>query len=440
MPGPVRYARSGEISIAWREAGSGPLDLIIVPGFIWHIEMAWEPLARYPFERLAQFSRLIMFDKRGQGLSDRPPGVYSLEQVVDDVLAVMDAAGSERAAVLGISEGGAAAALCAATHPSRVSSLILWGTWARLIEGPDFPQGLPPGSMRRAGDHFAARWGEPVGIHTFAPSVAEDPEYRDWWARLLRSGGSPRTVRELFRTYEDVDVRAALPSVSAPTLVLHRTGDRVSPSRLTEPFVELIPDCRLVELPGEDHILMVGDIDRPIDEIERFLTGGTTEREPDRALATVLFTDIADSTARAAELGDRRWRSLLAEHDRLSREGVERYGGRPVKSLGDGFLASFDGPARAIRAAAWIRDAAHRLGVRIRSGLHAGEVELIDADIGGLTVHIGARIGGLAEPDEVLVSRTVKDLVIGAGFEFDERGSHALKGVPEEWGVYAVRI
>jgi pimeloyl-ACP methyl ester carboxylesterase len=440
MPGPVQYAHNGDVSIAWREAGEGPLDVIVVPGFIWNIEMLWEPIARYPFERLAEFGRVIMFDKRGQGLSDRPPGIYSLEQVVEDIAAVMDAAGSERAAVLGISEGGAAAALFAAMHPSRVHSLVLIGTWPRLREGPDFPQGVPAGAMASAGERIAERWGTPVAARTFAPSAAEDPEFREWWARLLRAGGSPATVRELMRTYEEIDVRAALPAISAPTLVLNREGDRIAPPERSRPFVELIPDSRMVELPGEDHLFAVGDVDAMFDEVERFLTGTTGERRPERSLATVLFTDIAGSTALAAELGDRRWRALLGEHDRIAREQVERYGGRPVKSLGDGLLAAFDGPARAIRAAGAIRDATRSLGVRIRSGLHAGEVEMIGEDIGGLTVHIGARIGSLAEPGEVLASRTVKDLVIGSGFEFDDRGSHVLKGVPDEWQLYAVRV
>jgi pimeloyl-ACP methyl ester carboxylesterase len=440
MPGPVQYAHNGDVSIAWREAGEGPLDVVVVPGFIWNIEMLWEPIARYPFERLAEFSRVIMFDKRGQGLSDRPPGVYSLEQVVEDIGVVMDAAGSERAAVFGISEGGAAAALFAATQPSRVSSLVLFGTWPRMREGPDFPQGRPAGEMAQAGERIAERWGTPVAVRTFAPGVAEDPEFRDWWARLLRAGGSPATVRELMRTYEEIDVRAALPAISAPTLILNREGDRIASPEMSRPFVELIPDARMVVLPGDDHVFAVGDVDALVDEIERFLTGTTGERRPERGLATVLFTDIADSTARAAELGDRRWRALLGEHDRIAREQVERYDGRPVKSLGDGLLAAFDGPARAIRAAGAIRDATGSLGVRIRSGLHAGEVEMIGEDIGGLTVHIGARIGSLAEPGEVLASRTVKDLVIGSGFQFDDRGSHVLKGVPDEWQLYAVRV
>jgi pimeloyl-ACP methyl ester carboxylesterase len=438
MAGEVRYARSGDLSLAYRVDGDGPLDLIVVPGFVSHLELLWDPLIRHPFERLAGFSRLITFDKRGQGLSDRTGEVYTLEEVVDDIAAVLDAAESERAAVFGISEGGAQAALFAAMHPERTAALVLWGAYVRLIEGPDFPQGLPPGTMKRAGQVFADNWGGPVALHSFAPSVAEDPRFRELWSRFLRGAASPGAVRALFETYEDLDVRAALPAVSAPTLVLHRTGDVIAPLPLTRPYVDLIPDARMVEFPGADHFLAVGDADAVLDEIEEFLTGAPGTREPDRILATVLFTDIVGSTERAAELGDRRWRSLLEEHERVVREQVERHRGRPVKSLGDGVLAIFDGPARGIRAARAIGQAVSPLGVEVRAGLHAGECELMGEDIGGLAVHIGARVGALARAGEVLVSRTVKDLVIGSGFDFEDRGEHALKGVPGDWQLYAV--
>jgi pimeloyl-ACP methyl ester carboxylesterase len=438
MHGPIGYARNGEVSLAFRVDGEGPIDVVVVPGFVSHLEAMWDPLVRYPLDRLSSFSRLITFDKRGQGLSDRTGEVYTLDQVVDDIAAVMDAAESERAAIIGISEGGAQAALFAATHPERTTALVLWGTWARLIGAPDFPQGLPEGSMRRAGDTFSARWGSPVGMHSFAPSVADDPRFRDWWARFLRSAASPGDVRALFETYEDLDVRGALPSISAPTLVLHRRDDVISPIALARPYVELIPGARLVELPGADHFIAVGDAESVLDEIEQFMTGDLGAREPDRVLATVLFTDIVGSTERAADLGDRRWRSLLEEHERLVKAAVDRHRGRPVKNLGDGFLATFDSPARGIRAASAVRTAVKGLQIEIRAGLHAGECEVIGEDIGGLAVHIGARVGALADAGEVLVSRTVKDLVIGSGFAFEDRGVHVLKGVPGDWQLYSV--
>ncbi len=308
----------------------------------------------------------------------------------------------------------------------------------RLIEGPDFPQGLPEGTMKRAGEVFAERWGGPVALHAFAPSIADDTQFQEWWSRFLRAAASPNSVRALFETYEALDVRAALPAVSAPTLVLHRSGDVISPLPLTQPYVDLIPNAKMVQFPGADHFLAVGDSDSVLDEIEEFLTGAPGTREPDRILATVLFTDIVGSTERAAELGDRRWRSLVEEHERVVREQVERQRGRPIKSLGDGILATFDAPARGIRAACAIREAVSPLSVEIRAGLHAGECELMGEDIGGLSVHIGARVGALARAGEVLVSRTVKDLVIGSGFAFEDRGEHELKGVPGDWRLYAV--
>ncbi len=438
MAGKVRYARSGELSLAYRIDGRGPIDLVVVPGFVSHVEAIWDPLVRYPLQRLSGFSRVITFDKRGQGLSDRTGEVYSLEEVVDDIAAVMDAAGSEQAVIMGISEGGAQAALFAATHPERTRALVLWGSYVRLIRAPDFPQGLEEGTMRRAGELFSERWGGPVALHAFAPSVAEDPRFKDWWAAFLRAAASPGAVRALFETYEALDVRAALPAISAPTLILHRRDDVIAPLAIAQPFVDLIPNAKLVEFPGADHFLAVGDTDAVIDEIEEFLTGGPGSRAPDRILATVLFTDIVSSTERAATLGDRRWRSLLEEHERLVREEVERHHGRPVKNLGDGVLATFDGPARGIRAACAIREAVGRLRIDVRAGLHAGECELMGEDIGGMAVHIGARVGALAGTGEVLVSRTVKDLVIGSGFTFEDRGEHALRGVPGEWQLYAV--
>jgi pimeloyl-ACP methyl ester carboxylesterase len=433
----VRYTRGGDLSLAYRTLGEGPLDVLVLPGFISHLEIVFEPIARVVFDRLARFARVILFDKRGQGLSDRTGEVYALEEIVDDVELILDEVGSERASVIGMSEGGSQAALFAATRPDRVDKLVLWGTYARLIRADDYPQGIEVAQLRGLVEGMVARWGEPVALKLFAPSVADDPAMRDWWGRLLRSSASPGSIRELFRAYEEIDVREVLPSISAPTLVIYREGDRVSPPEMGAPFVELIPDVQETVLPGTDHLMNV-DPDPALDEIERFLTGEAASADPDRVLATVLFTDIVSSTERAASLGDRRWRLLLEEHDRIAREVVERFRGRPIKQLGDGHLVAFDGPARGIRAAAAIRERVRALGISVRSGVHAGECEVLGEDLGGISVHIGARIGALAGPGEVLVSRTVKDLVIGTDLAFEERGVHALKGVPGEWELFAL--
>lgn len=437
---PTRYAHNGDVALAYQVFGAGPADLLVVPGFVWNVEAFWTlPQGREWLERLASFARVVMFDKRGQGLSDRTGEVYTLEQVVDDACVVLDAAGSDQAAVLGLSEGGTQAALLAATRPERVSHLVLWGAYARMIGGPDFPQGIPPERLDEITQRLVAEWGGPALVELFAPSKADDPEFREWWSAFLRSSASPRDVRSLFATYRTIDLRAVLPVVSAPTLVLHRRGDRAGPLALALPFVELIPGARLVELEGDDHVMPLGDMETPVAEIEEFVTGHRGTVQPRRVLATILFTDIADSTALATELGDARWRELLDEHDRLARREVQRHRGRVVKHLGDGMLATFDGPARGIHAACAIRDGVRRLGVEVRAGLHTGECELVGDDVAGVAVHVGARVGALAEPGEVLVSGTVRDLVLGSGLAFAERGAHELKGVPGRWQLAAVR-
>ncbi len=434
----VRYTRAPDgTSIAYTTFGEGALDLLCIPGFVSHLELMFEmPGAERYLGRLASFSRVVMYDKRGQGLSDRPPSPPTLEQSMEDARAVLDAAGVERAAVYGISEGGPMSMLLAATYPERVAALVLYGTWPRLLRAEDYPQGVPPEAFDAFVDAAVQDWGGPVALGLWAPGLAADDDARRWWAKLLRSGSSPSGAAALLRLYTEIDVRGVLATITAPTLVLHRTGDRLMPVAAGRAVAEGIPGARLVELDGDDHLPIV-EPEPILDEIEEFLTGARQEREPDRMLATVMFTDIVDSTSRAVQLGDRRWRELVERHDELVREAISRHRGREIKTMGDGFLATFDGPARAIRAAMSARDSVRSLDLEIRAGLHTGEVEVMREDIGGIAVNIGARVGALAGPGEVLVSRTVTDLVAGSGLEFQERGAHALKGVPGEWELFA---
>jgi class 3 adenylate cyclase len=436
----TRYAQSPDgTNIAFQVHGEGPLDLVFVPGFVSHVELIWEEpaLARF-MQRLASFSRLIVYDKRGQGLSDRLGRPPTLEQSMDDLGAVMDAAASERAAIFGISEGGPMSALFAATYPGRVSSLVLYGTYARMLKAPDFPHGISAERFDRWTELVRSEWGGAVAVDLWAPSDLGNPEFERWWGRLLRQGTSPAGATELMDLYREIDIRAALPAVSAPTLILHRRDDRLVPARQARYLAERIPGSRYVELSGADHLPTVGDQQGLLDEVEEFLVGSRGAHGVDRALATILFTDIVGSTETAARLGDGRWRDLLARHDATVRRELAVHRGREVKTMGDGFLATFDGPARAIRCATAINDDLTRSGVEIRSGIHSGEVETIGEDVGGMAVNIGARVGAIAAPGEVLVSSTVRELVVGSGIEFEERGSHRLKGAPDEWRLFAV--
>jgi pimeloyl-ACP methyl ester carboxylesterase len=427
------------VSIAYQVVGDGPFDLVFVPGFVWNVEEIWGvPMWADFFERLASFSRLILFDKRGMGMSDRPPDPPTLEESMQDMRAVMDAAGSEEAAFFGVSEGGPMSLLFAATYPQRTRAMALFGTFARIVKDDDYPEGLPREMVESFFDLLEREWGGPVSLEMWAPSVADDPEMLAEWGRFLRTGTSPRGAMALLRLYLELDVRSVLPTVSAPTLILHRTDDRVSPLPCGRYIAERIPGARLVELPGADHLPAIGDSASVLDAVEEFFTGRVPVREPDRVLATVLFTDIVGSTQRAAELGDSRWRELLATHNRLVRRQLDRHRGREVKTVGDGFVATFDGPARAVRCAQTIAEEVRRLGIEIRAGLHTGECELVGDDVAGMAVHIGARVGAQAGPGEVLVSNTVKDLVVGSGLTFTERGEHELKGVPGEWRLYAL--
>ncbi len=436
---PTRYADSNGVSIAYQVHGEGDLDLVFVPGFVSHVELLWEhPEVSRFLRRLASFARLIVFDKRGQGLSDRPADPPTLEESMDDLRAVLDAAACKRAAILGVSEGGPMSMLFAASNPECVSALVLYGTYARMIRSADYPRGVPPRALDRWGEVLREEWGGPVGLRFWAPSALGDASFEGWWARLLRQGTSPAGAIALMDLYRDLDVRAILPSIDVPALVIHHADDRVIRVDQARFLAEHIRGARLVELPGADHLPWIDDPDALLDEIEEFLTGSRRAREPERALATVLFTDIVGSTETAARLGDRRWRDLLERHDAIVRRQLEVHRGREVKTMGDGFLAIFDGPARAIRCAAAIRDAVRGIGLDVRTGVHTGEVELIGDDVGGMAVNIGARIGALADPGEVLVSSTVRELVVGSGLDFAERGSHALKGAPDEWRLFAV--
>ncbi|HEX5910407.1 MAG TPA: alpha/beta fold hydrolase, partial [Thermoleophilaceae bacterium] len=391
-------------------------------------------------ERLESFARVLRYDKRGQGLSDRPGRPPTLEESMDDLRAVMDAAGFQRAALFGVSEGGPMCQLFAATHPDRASALALYGTYARATRSDDYPIGFPRSVMDTFNDAMLEGWGGPVGIELFAPSHAGDAEFRDWWARLLRSGTSPHGATALLDLYKELDTRAVLANIGVPTLVLQRRDDVLVREPQAAYLAEHIPGARYEPLDGSDHLVFAGDQDAVLDHVEEFFTGTRRVPEVDRVLATVMFTDIVSSTRHAAELGDRRWRELLVRHDELVRRQLDRHRGRAVKSLGDGFLATFDGPARAVRCAGAIRDDVRRLGVEIRAGLHTGECEVIGDDVGGIAVHIGARVGARAEAGQVLVSNTVRDLVVGSGIEFAELGEHDLKGVPGRWRLFAATV
>ena len=437
---PVRYAKSGDLNIAYQVLGEGPMDLVFVPGFVSHLELLWEyPALARCFERLASFSRLILFDRRGQGLSDRPGRPHTLEEGADDLRAVMDAAGSERAALFGISEGGPMSILFAASLPERTQALVLFGTYARTAPADDYEIGFPPEVVEGFYEVVQQDWGGPVAPYVFAPSVAEDPRFLDWWARFLRLGASPGGAFDTLRLAQRIDIRHALSSIETPTLILHREGDRLVPLEMGRYLEDHITTARLAVFPGDDHLLFTHEPDALIDEIEEFLTGARHAREIDRMLATVMFTDIVGSTAGAAKLGDRGWRDLVDSHDALVRRALDRFDGRPIKTMGDGFLATFDGPARAIRCASSIAEEVRRLGIEVRAGLHTGECEVMNGgDVGGMAVNIGARVASKAEANEVLVSGTVKDLVVGSGIEFADRGTHELKGVPGEWRLFAV--
>jgi pimeloyl-ACP methyl ester carboxylesterase len=437
----TRYAKSGEVSIAYQVVGDGALDLVFVMGWVSNIDEFWtEPAFARFLRRLASFARLIVFDKRGTGLSDRvhEAQLPTLEERMDDVRAVMDAVGSPRAALLGVSEGGPMCALFAATYPERTAALVMVGSYPRRLVAPDYPWGRTPEAHEQALAAVERDWGGPVLLDARAPSLAHDPAFRRWWTTFLTRSASPSAAVALTKMNAEIDVRAVLPTIRVPTLLVHRTGDRTLPVEASRYMASRIPGAKLVELPGDDHLPWVGDQDAMLDEIEEFLTGVRRGPEPDRVLATVLFVDVVGSTETAAGLGDRRWRDVLDRYLAAVRAAVGRYRGREIDTAGDGVLALFDGPARAVRCAWEVRGAVSALGLQVRTGVHTGEVELADGDVRGIAVHIGARVAALAGPSEVLVSSTVRDLVAGSGIRFEDRGAHRLKGVPDEWHVFAV--
>jgi class 3 adenylate cyclase len=387
----------------------------------------------YFLARLASLSRLILFDKRGTGLSDRLGTLPTLEERMDDVRAVMDAVKSERAALFGMSEGGAMSMLFAATYPARTEALILYGTYAHFHTWV-----LPPERFEPFLQQIEQSWGKGISLSAFAPSKATDERFKQWWGRFERLSASPSAAITLMRMNSQIDVRHILRAIRVPTLVLHRSGDTRVNVEGGRYLAANIPGAKYVEFPGPDHILWAGNVDSVADEIEEFLTGTHSETEPDRVLATVLFTDIVGSTTRAAEMGDRRWRVLLNEHDQIVRREIDRFRGREIKTLGDGFLTTFDGPARAVRCADAITKALHVLGLEVRCGVHTGEIEMKGEDIGGIAVHIAARIAALAEGGQVLVSRTVRDLVAGSNLRLEDRGTYTLKGLSEGMPLFSV--
>ena len=440
-PPKTQYARADDISIAYKVVGEGPRDVVLVPGYLSHVELVWEiPQVVHMIERITTFARLIMFDKRGSGLSDPVVGAPTLEERIDDVRAVMDAVGSTRATLLGVSEGVPMSILFAATHPELISSLVLYGGMARSTWAEDYPWASPREDLLESSRQMAPYLYDGAIAEVMAPSIADNPLAVEVYARLQRYSASPAMLQQTFEMFLDIDVRAILPSVSVPTLVLHREGDRAVNHRAGAWMASQIPGARYVELPGIDHAIFVGDTDRVVDEVEEFLTGVRRGVDVDRVLATVMFLDVVGSTERAARLGDRAWTDLLGQINAVIREELRRFRGVEVKTLGDGLLATFDGPARALRCALEVIEALRPLEVGVRIGLHAGEIEITDGnDVAGIAVHIAARIGALADADEVLVSRTVKDLVAGSAFRFSDRGEHALKGVPESWKTFGVQ-
>jgi class 3 adenylate cyclase len=439
MDCPIKYARSGDVHIAYRVFGDGPSDVVLMPGTLSHVELYWElPANEYMLKRLTSFARVIVFDKRGQGLSDRV-AEQTLEERIGDVRAVLDAAGSKRATVFAWSEGGPMALMFTATYPERTSALVMFGTFASIKAEP---WALSQEQFDRFLAALDAHWGEGVLVGINAPSMRDNNAFVEWFGRLERSSSSPGAIQALFGAGYESDVRHVLPLIRVPTLILHRKGDSLVPVAVGCDLAQKIPGAKYVEIPGEDHLLQALEpdlLDLLLDEIEEFITGVRHRPDPDRVLATMMFTDIVRSTERAAEMGDFRWRELLNLYYAAVRKELSVFHGREVNTAGDGLLATFDGPNRAIRCACSVRERLRPMGLQVRTGLHTGECELIGDDVGGIAVHIAARVAASAEPDEVLVSSTVRDLVAGSGLRFADRGVHALKGVPEEWRLFLVQ-
>jgi class 3 adenylate cyclase len=436
MDSGVKYARNDGVHIAYRIFGEGPRDIVLIPGTLSHVELYWEfPPNEYLLKRFTSFARVIVFDKRGQGLSDRV-AEQTMEERIGDVRAVMDAGGSEKATIYGWSEGGPMSLLFAATYPERTSGLVLCGSFAS--PKAYLSQERRDLFLKQLDEH----WGEGILVPINAPSKVKDEVFLRYFGKLERATASPGSIVALMRANFEIDVRPILPTIHLPTLILHRVGDRTVPVEQGRYLAQHIAGAKYVELPGDDHLLQAFDqdvLDRLIDEIEEFITGERRRPEADRTLATVMFTDVVGSTEHATRLGDRKWRELLTGYYAAVRKELDAFRGREVNIAGDGLLATFDGPARAIRCACAVRERVKPLGLQVRSGLHTGECELIGDDVAGIAVHIGARIESAAHPDEVLVSRTVRDLVAGSGIKFTDRGAHTLKGVADEWQLFAVQ-
>jgi class 3 adenylate cyclase/pimeloyl-ACP methyl ester carboxylesterase len=435
----TKYAHADGLYIAYQVFGNGPHDLILVPGFISHLELVWEEpgVARF-LERLASFSRVIMFDKRGTGLSDRGGSPPTLEERMDDVLAVMEAARSERAALFGVSEGGPMSVLFAATFPERTRALIIYGSYAKGSWSEEHPWMLKIEQYERWISRIPETWGDPQALQYWAPSVAHDEFLSNWWGKMQRMGASPGGVCDLIRLYSEIDVRPILSSVQVPTLVMHRRGDRTIRVGAGRYLAENIPNAKYVELPGVDHLWWIKEEGRISGEIEEFLMGERPSLSLERTLATVLFTDIVNSTGQALRQGDEQWLQLMDQHNRIVRQEIHNFRGREIRSTGDGFLVTFDGPSRAVYCAAKIREGMARLGLEIRAGIHTGEVELKGHELGGIGVHIAARVLDYAEASQIVVSSTVRDLMVGSGVKFEDVGKHALRGIEGEWRLFEV--
>jgi pimeloyl-ACP methyl ester carboxylesterase len=436
----THYVKSGTVHIAYQVVGESAIDLVVVPGIFTNVDYQWEEPSSAAFlRRLASFARLILFDPRGTGLSDRAPELPTVDQQMDDVNAVVEAVGSKRAAIFGLSQGGPMAALYAATYPGRTSALVLYATYPCVRGDADYPWGRSEEWLEEWSRGLEYEWGKGTVLSRLAPSAAGDEYFRRWWMRLERYSSAPGNALAYYRMNVQIDIRQILPTIKVPTLVLHRAGDTFRPPGTSRYIAARIPGARYVEVPGVDHLPYVGDADAIADEIQEFITGVRPAPEPDRILATVVFTDIVGSSHQAAALGDHRWRALLEHHRVLVRKELQRFRGREVDTAGDGFLATFDGPARAIRCSMAIQAAVDPIGLAVRAGVHTGEIELMDGGVGGIAVHIAARVAALAGAGQVLVSSTVKDLVAGSGIRFEEVGTHDLKGIPGEWRLYSAR-
>jgi class 3 adenylate cyclase/alpha-beta hydrolase superfamily lysophospholipase len=442
--GPVtRYAPSRDGYLAYQVLGEGPVDLLVIAELLSHCEHRWdEPTLSRCLQRLAETCRVVMFDKRGTGLSDpvSPGALPTLEERAQDVAAVLDAARSSRCALAGFSEGGVDAMFFAATRPNRVSSLALYGAWPCFFATDGYPVGWQREQFEPLIETVLTSWGQGLLLPLIAPSTRGDDRLLSWWASYERLAASPSIAAAFLRIAIDVDMRNVLSSISAPTVVIHRSDDVFSPVDHGRYLAAHIPDATLIEIPGRDHPFFIGNPDSIIDAITEHITGARPRPAYDRVLATAMFVDIVGSTDRAAAIGDRAWSDLLEAYYRLVRTHLDRHDGREIDTAGDGLLAAFDGPGRAVACGCAIRDGVHSLGLRVRAGLHAGECQLIAGKITGLAVHIAARVAAMAEPDEVLVSRTIKDLAAGSNIGFADRGTHALKGVPESWQLYAAAM